>query len=306
MAVNDKIITSDYNTLQARVANILGNGSGNLGYGQDIQSTTVDTSSRVSINEWGKLRNDIVNIYRHQNNSLPSTSILPEAVEGNKVRYAATGEPITVWDGFITTIQSARTSAPPAGRLATQFATTRSSALSWSAGATVDIQVSWLSANEARYFFNGGGQVRIGLSFTNFAGNAQGNSWANILASGTPTLAGYSGLNWYDLTPSNQTLYSLSGSSPYGSNQVLVYARTPGGNNSSGTQSFCQFTVNLIDAYTDPPTGDPDNPPPDDFVSGRLQVDINYVYGTGALTGLTSTWKGYLPNTQTIGSISGF
>jgi hypothetical protein len=307
MAVGDKIRTVDYNSLQTRVSNILGTGSGDLGYGQLVQSSQVSTSTNVTVNEWGNLRNDIVNIYRHQNNALPDTSILPQVTEGNKVRFSASDEPVTVWDGFITTVQNNRSTAPPAARTASQFSATRSASVSWSGGVSTNILITWSGSSPARWFFNSGGRIRVTTSFTSSLGNSQGISWTNILSgAGTQSIGGYGSPDWYSLTTSFQNFYTTSGTSPYGANSYTLSARTPGGNNSTGNQNILEIAVTLTDNYTDPPTGDPDNPPPDDFVAGLLTVDVSYLYGSGALTGSASTWQGYLPGQALISSYTTF
>ena len=48
MAVNDLITAARYNNAQGRVSAILGNGSGNEGYGQTTTSSQV--SSNITIN----------------------------------------------------------------------------------------------------------------------------------------------------------------------------------------------------------------------------------------------------------------
>ena len=64
-AVNDKILTADYNSIRDKIVAVLGNGSGNFGYGQQarIQSTAVSADSRVTVNEWANLRFDVINAY---------------------------------------------------------------------------------------------------------------------------------------------------------------------------------------------------------------------------------------------------
>ena len=65
MPVNDKIRQADYNDIRNKVINVLGTGSGNSGYGQTVQSTAVAEGFKVSRTDWGKLRWDIINAYRH-------------------------------------------------------------------------------------------------------------------------------------------------------------------------------------------------------------------------------------------------
>ena len=66
-AVNSKIVQADYNDIRNKIDTVLGNGSGNSGYGQQarIVSTAVAEGQKVTINEWANLRLDIINAYKY-------------------------------------------------------------------------------------------------------------------------------------------------------------------------------------------------------------------------------------------------
>jgi hypothetical protein len=66
MAVGDKIAATDYNTIQGKIALVLGPGSGDYGYGQTVLSTSVSTSSRISMTQWANLRTDLLRARQHQ------------------------------------------------------------------------------------------------------------------------------------------------------------------------------------------------------------------------------------------------
>lgn len=74
MAVNDKISKADFNAIQTKLANVIGNGAGNTGWGQTVISSPVNEGYTVGVNDWGKLRYDIVNAYKHIYGSNPSTT----------------------------------------------------------------------------------------------------------------------------------------------------------------------------------------------------------------------------------------
>jgi hypothetical protein len=79
-AVNSIIVQADYNSIRNKVIAVLGNGSGNSGYGQQarIVSTAVAEGTKVTINEWANLRFDIINAYKHINGSNPVTAVVSE------------------------------------------------------------------------------------------------------------------------------------------------------------------------------------------------------------------------------------
>jgi hypothetical protein len=116
------------------------------------------------------------------------------------------------------------------------------------------------------------------------------------------------GQNWYRLTNSFQTYYTLSGSSPYGSNSYNLQARvTDTADNSGGAAANSQFRVLLIDNYVDPgvapgssffpsgggvgvggggggvQTSTPADFPPDDSVDGTFSIAVSLVFATGVL-----------------------
>jgi hypothetical protein len=115
------------------------------------------------------------------------------------------------------------------------------------------------------------------------------------------------GQNWYRLTDSFQTYYTLAGSSPYGSNSYNLQARvTDTTDNSSGTAANSQIRVLLVDNYVDPgvapgssffpegggsgagggggqQTATPADFPPDDSVDGTFSIAVSLVFATGVL-----------------------
>lgn len=306
MPVGDKIRTVEYNTVQSRVASVLGTGSGSLGYGQTVQSSQVTTSNNITINEWGQLRNDIINIYRHQNNTIPNTTILPEATEGNSIRYNVANAPVTVWDTLSTTLQNNRVNALPVGRFATTVSSSKSQSVVFNATAQVDITFEWASTEQARFFFNGGGRLRIASTFSPDIITSQNTSWQTALSTiGTiewggffpdTSVSGTDGRNWHKSDSTYREYYSSTQSAPYGSNTYKLLARK--------SNQYVYIRILLTDDYIDDPV-DPDNPAPDDLVDGSLTVNTSYTYPTGALTGLgSSVWTGYQPTSISIGNWS--
>ena len=61
MAVGDIITAARYNNLQSRVATIMGVGSGDDGYGQNLSSSQVAVTAIVNANDMQTLYTDIAN-----------------------------------------------------------------------------------------------------------------------------------------------------------------------------------------------------------------------------------------------------
>jgi hypothetical protein len=308
-AVNSKILKTDYNAIRDKLVAVLGNGSGNIGWGQQarIQSTAVGDDSKVTINEWANLRYDVINAYKHIFGSNPTTAVVSE---GGTVRYTSTFTPDTgsldvpqkQYDDWADTITGARFTVA-AGESAATGVVSSSKTTAWISQCTCTIQVYWSNANDARYWFNSGGQIRISASRSGGAASNQNTSWTSLLSSaGTQSFGAATpstgtspndGTNWYKTTSTFQTYYTGTASSPYGSNNVQLQARcVDQPSNSSGTASQLEIRVLFTDGYVDPgvapifpgpQTQTSANFLPDDVVDGTLTVNVSSLYATGIM-----------------------
>lgn len=323
-SVNSTIVQADYNSIRDKLVSVLGTGSGNTGWGQTskIVSSAVSTSSRVTINEWANLRLDIINAYKHINGSNPITA---QVSEGQTIRYTSTFTPDTgtldvpqnqydVWANNITTNRF----IVAAGESALSSVQSSSRTGSWITQSACTITFSFPTANEARYFFNSGGQIRISSSRTGGVTSSQNTSWTSLLSTaGTQNFGGNNpgtgtspsnGLNWYRTTDAFQTYYTATASSPYGSNNWQLQARCTGGvtNNSSGTALSGEIRVLWNDGYVDPATAPhtPSTIAPEDYVDGTLTVNVSYLYATGIMVPTFALFVVTQP-TVSIGAVTG-
>jgi hypothetical protein len=144
----------------------------------------------------------------------------------------------------------------------------------------MELTITFANSNDARYFFNSGGKVRITPTLTGGNGTAQVNAWTNFLTSVDTQSFGASNVltNYYTLTNSYQTYYQNSLSTPYSANNINLSAKTNVADNSSGTATILYLKVTLNDAYVDV------NPsPPGDLVNGTLSLSIDELKATGTL-----------------------
>jgi len=329
-AVNDKIVTADYNSIRDKLVAVLGNGSVNIGWGQQsrIQSTAVSVDSKVTINEWANLRYDIINAYKHIFGSNPTTAVVSE---GGTIRYTSNFTPDTgsldvpqrqydVWADTITTNRF----TVAAGESAATGVLSASRTTSWSTQCQCTIQVYWANSDAARYFFNSGGQIRISASRSGGATSNQNTSWTSLLsAAGTQQFGGANpgtgtfpgdGLNWYRTTSTFQTYYTATASSPYGSNNYQLQARCADqANNSAGTAAQLEIRVLFTDGYVDPgivfiepgpQTATTADFPPDDVVDGTLTVNASSLYATGIMVPASQLFTVTAP-LITVGSVTG-
>ena len=301
-AVNSKIIQADYNDIRNKIVTVLGNGSGNSGYGQQarINSVAVAEGNTVTINEWANLRYDIINAYKHINGVNPTTA---QVVEGNTIRYTSSFTPDTgtldvpqkQYDDWANNITTNRFGVA-GGESATTTAISASRTGSWISQCTCTIQFYWANSDQARYWFNSGGKIRISASRSGGAGTAQNTAWTSLLSSaGTQSFGGAvpnagttpnDGTNWYRTNSAFQTFYTATSSSPYGSNNYQIQARcvdVP--SNSSGTAASGEIRVVFTDGYVDPATAphSPSTIPPEDTVDGTLTVSASLLFATGIM-----------------------
>ena len=308
-AVNSIINKVDYNSIRDSLVGIMGTGSGTSGWGQQarIRSSAVTESNTVTINEWGNLRFDIINAYTHIFGSTPTTA---QVNEGNTIRYSSSFTPDTgtldtppsQYLTWVNTIAANKFTVH-----ASQSATTSTITSSrewpgifgntWSTKIACTVNLSWSSADQARYFFNSGGLLRLSSSRANSAsstlggGNQQNIAWTSILSTaGTRSFGGNTpgtgtspsdAQNFYRLTNSYQVWYTATGSSPYGANSYRISARCNVVNNTTGTANSVDFLLEFIDNYTD--TGGIPNPPPTDDVDGIFSVSASTLYATGIM-----------------------
>ena len=315
-AVNSKILKVDYNSIRDKVIGVLGFGSGNFGYGQQarIQSTAVTDDSKVTINEWANLRYDIINAYKHQNGSNPTTAVV---AEGDSIRYTTSFTPDTgsldvpqrqydYWADDLITYRF----LIAAGESASTGVVSSSKTTSWLSQCVCTIQIYWSNSNDARYWFNSGGKVRISASRSGGAATNQNTSWTSLLSSaGTQSFGAATpstgtspndGTNWYKTTSTFQTYYTATASSPYGSNTYQLQARcVDQPSNSGGSASQLEIRVLFTDPYVDPGVGVPPagvqtqtaaNFPPGDLVDGTLTVNVSSLYATGIMVPASSTF----------------
>jgi hypothetical protein len=172
---------------------------------------------------------------------------------------------------------------------------------SWASSVSAVYTLNFNNANEARYFWNGGGRIRFASSRTGGAATAQNTSWSSLLSSaGTQEFGGSS---VYGYTTGDSSLYSIFSSAPYASNTYNIKVKT-NVNNSAGAASIFYYTLTWVDPYVDPSPGEP--PAPEDIVDGTLDYSVEITFPTGghALTP-SGTWTSYTYSSFSAGAITG-
>ena len=251
------ILASDFNGFAssnsgANLNDFWGAGSGDLGWGQTALST-VSAGGTVSATNWASLVNNMASSGSHTNTTLtsrtaPTTGSLISILSNvstdltslttNRGNAAASGTTSSTWTG--NAAQTAATGASTSGWTITWTQT-----------------VTFPSADQARYFWNAGGLVRLDMSKTStgtdkdpdwntLAGqvgtiyiSGRVNSAAQTIAgtsyTGTTRVGGSGGTQttlttttgWYNLTPgaAATTIFQLNdATSPYTGDYIRVTA----------------------------------------------------------------------------------
>lgn len=263
------IQATDYNgfvstTSGANVNDLWATGSGDKGWGQSALST-VSTAGTVTATQWASLVNTIASMGSQTNTTItartaPTTgatiSILAALntdltnITTNRNNAVGTGSQYTAWTG-------------------TNSKTAATSGATWSI--TFTNTVTFADANSARYFFNGGGRIKLDVSktATGDLGDPEWNDLANTLcgdiyftgAAASKTIAGtaYTGTTKIGGTGTPNTLSTATG----------FFALTPG---AAATIIYKQF------ADTSP------------YTSNFIQHSVALNAGSTALT-FTTLWS---------------
>jgi hypothetical protein len=288
-----RIAATDYNAIRNKVAEILGTGTGQKGYGQTIASSAVFAGNNITKNQWDLLRYDLVNILVHQDGVLPAIVTL---AANDVVGYSA-GNANTNYDTLAETSITNRfnigagqsivvsptlidsgTSSP------TAVLGTQSRTGAWATQSQCTMTVTFASVNTARYFFNSGSKIRFTSSRTGGTVSPQNNAWTNLLSTsiGTVNFGANtpSAVNFYTLTTSYQQIYQLASSTPYSANYYAIEAlcNCTDATNTNGTASTVTFRITWRDDYTDPGA-----PAPGDSVDGTLNISIEELRASGLM-----------------------
>ena len=238
---------------------VWGTGNSDKGYGQTGTLSTVSAGTTVTATQWNTMITRLDSILRHQSGS-------PSGINGNAITAGTTIAYLSSLSGNITTAYNNRLN----------FNSTRGSATTtnydgtWTSSTPTTFQqvrtVTFASGDAARYFFNAGGRIGLTLSISAGADNNQKEvAWSSLVnaiatvnfdqstsgrtGSGQTLSVDGSGIGYYDLTTSDQTLIRLTATtSPYTANYIDVNVKsngTQGANADKG--SVITFTITYYD-----------------------------------------------------------
>jgi len=249
------INAQDYNNLHNKVNEILGQGSGDYGYGQTVTSSPVTATNYPTVDgdlvtaaQLDALRTDIEKCWKHQtsaNFGLGNIGVGDEITAG--ALTGADNNTHNQYVKYVNDIDENRLSIDAPNQSITSLGNSAQFTNAWGVGAAgtavaqirYTANVTWSSATARRHYFNAGGQITIDASMNTSEGTGTKNgNWKDLL-----NRAGFN----YDKTAENtqttsailrQTTYGSAG--VYSDNYARIYTK-----NLSATQLQC--VIEFID-----------------------------------------------------------
>jgi hypothetical protein len=272
---------------------IMGTGVQSRGYGQTTFGSGVTTSTIIGPNDYNNIRYDLLNASAHQNGAAAALTLAGK-VSGDLLDTTDANS----FGTYQATIDTNRFNCH-SSRKTTSSAGGNTRNTSWASSVSAIYTLNFASANQARYFWNGGGKIRFASSRVNGDPSAQNAAWSALLTSaGTQEFGGSAVYGW---GTGSTSLYSVYSSAPYASNNYAISVNL---NAAMGSATTFNFVLTWNDPYVDPTPGEP--PAPEDIVNGDLSYTVEITYPTGghALTP-SGTWTSYTYSSYSAGAITG-
>ena len=275
------VTANRFNTLRQQIDNVLGNGSGDSGYGQTLVTQSVQVGDVINATNINNAYEDLRKAYKHQTGGNPASNVI-QAVQQGELIKDNDGVNYTGWDQYealATLISTNRLTVDVNQQdVVVGLPNNRST---WNGTITLIIEVNFASADARRYYFNQGGFIRIASNTTD--SSSKGSDWNSIMGgnldfSAHATTSTGSGTVYaignYELDGNVQRIYERidAGGGAYSANDYFVDVQS-----TSATQ--ITFTI----TWRDEAGGNPDEDISD------LNCDI---YTATAITDVIGTAPG--------------
>ena len=180
-SAGDTILDDEYNTFAtgnaagtgdtsaASINTIWGDGTGDAGYGQTNTVAAVSAGSTITATQWTTLLARLNSIRQHQGTSINISTFSVSA--GDAIAAIAN------LSADITTLYNARTTADSSN--ITESETAHNFTDSWNTTVTATSTVTFTGGDEARYFFNAGGYIKLNPSLSDATG--RNANWKYLL-----------------------------------------------------------------------------------------------------------------------------
>lgn len=250
-------------TLQ-KMAGLYGVGYGDTGYGQTaiLLPNVVAGVTTIPASNWAALRTAIETTGNHQGSDIANLVPAGQLITGQIIN-AHDGSNFSLSNLISVVDDNKFNTNSGASMTLTSNVSTDARALIWSGTISSTFRYTWSTVDEARFFFNSGGELRIRLTqgtvttpqdtdwndiFTNKLGTYSFKAQESSVT-GTSSAAVIINSGYYDIL--NGPTHTLAfngvniGGSLYSSNDLLIHARVQGtaGNGGPGTQVDIQITL---------------------------------------------------------------
>jgi hypothetical protein len=257
------VTSARYDNIQARIANILGNGAGTSGYGQTgasgygsnissysvsgIQNKTIEAADinaiyvdmvRARAHQTGVETSQIAQMVADLNVIAENESYFVNNDGTTTIDTAGAVKGIVDFESLITQIETDKFTVHDSQKsLESKISSSRTTP--WNGVIFHEFTITFIDANHRRHFFNSGGDIRISGNNTG-ALTPKGTDWNTLLTSIGTIIFNYdvtrssvdagspSNIGNYDLTSTYQTIYSKAGSGSsalYAGNIYTIQAR---------------------------------------------------------------------------------
>lgn len=294
------ITAARYNSLQATVENVMGNGAGQFGYGQTLASSQVAADTVIDSGHMSTLYTDLINARVHQVGSVPNSVATVSAgdVIEEDATDTGTARGILQYEDLATLIETNKDviyTADTSQSTITANKTNSTSTNAWAGIRDHIVTVTFATADARRHFFNAGGEIRFTADLDPAASNGKNNDWNALLANmGTitfksnncPSLGSSPGTSFnignFDMTATDQLVFQKDGTGVYAENDYNIKAKEL-------NATTIQFTIQ----FRDDDIGDDTNNdgafnPQDESVTGTLQSVVGERLPTGSRVSLPS------------------
>lgn len=309
------ILASDYNTFQTNLNSIWSTGSGDSGWGQTAISA-VSTGGVVTATNWATLVNNL-----SVTGSQTTTTITARTAP-------VTGNIVAILANVATDITSCTTNRGNATSSGTEYGTftgttskttaTGSGQTTWTI--TFTHTVTFPSADQARYFWNAGGRVRLQYAksstgtdidpdWNTFAGlpgsiyvtgrvNSAAQTIAGVSYTGTTRIGGGGGTQttlatttgWYQLTTTPATIFQLNNAtSPYTGEYIRTTAAATSSTVLTLVTTWFQPAVSAVGTTCDI-SGGTATTSPSTTITGTAPTTLCTYFPPSTAQGLTASW----------------
>tara|TARA_S200000501_G_scaffold208075_1_gene195516 strand:- start:834 stop:1703 length:870 start_codon:yes stop_codon:yes gene_type:complete len=277
------VTANRFNTLRQQIDNVLGNGSGDTGYGQTLITQSVQVGDLINATNINNAYEDLRKAYKHQTGGNPASNLIQIVSQGDLIKEND-GVNYTGWDQYealATTIGTNRLTVDSTQQSVVLASSNERG--SWNGTITLIINVNFASEDARRNYFNAGGYIQVSSSTTD--SSSKGNSWNSVMGgnlkfsahgtthTGNGSVTG-SGIGNYELDGTSQRLLSNfdAGGGAYSTNDYYVDVQR-----TSNTQ--IRFTMN----WRDQAGGNPDE---------NISNLRSYIYTATAITDVIGTAPG--------------